>query len=145
MPQPILCGASIHILHCTRTSPILTLSSTRPRQEHAMQTQDTGLKTVIKNVSTLMQETATKSEAAALQAIERVEASLAAAQAKWNDAKDIGGEVADTLGHAGRTSLSGVAEFNVALGRYIKEAVTDTIEFGRKTFKARSLRELVDL
>jgi hypothetical protein len=110
-----------------------------------MQAQDTGLKTVIKNVSTLVQETATKSEAAALEAVARVEATLADAQAKWNDAREIGGEVAGTLGHAGRTSLNSVAEYNGVLGRYGKEAVTDTIELGRKTFGVKSLKELVDL
>jgi hypothetical protein len=110
-----------------------------------MQPQDTGLRTVIRNVSTLVQQTAEKSEAAALEAVERVEASLADAQAKWDDAREIGSEVAGTLGHAGRTSFSGVAEFNGALGRYGKEALTDTIELGRSSFKAKSLVELVGL
>ena len=34
-----------------------------------MESQDTGLKAVIKNASTLVQETASKSEAAALEAV----------------------------------------------------------------------------
>lgn len=110
-----------------------------------MQAQETGLKTVIKNASTLVQETASKSEAAALAAVERVQGTLADAQAKWSDAREIGSQVVGTLGHAGRTSFDGVAEFNAALGRYGKEALTDTIELGRKTIKAKCLRELVEL
>ena len=54
-----------------------------------MESQDTGLKAVIKNASTLVQETASKSEAAALEAVERVEATFADAQTKWNDARDV--------------------------------------------------------
>jgi hypothetical protein len=110
-----------------------------------MQAQDTGLETVIRNVSALVRQSAEKSEAAALDAVARVEATLAGAQAKWNDAREIGSEVAGTLGHAGRTSVSGVAEFNGALGRYGKEAVSDTIDLGRNAFKAKSLKELVGL
>jgi len=110
-----------------------------------MQARDTGLKTAIKNASTLVQEAASKSEAAALAAMERAEAALADAQTKWNDAREIGSEVIGTLGHAGRTSFDGVAEFNGALGRYGKEAVTDTIELSRKTIQAKSLKEIVEL
>ena len=110
-----------------------------------MQTQDNGLKTVIKTASTLVQETASKSEAAALEAVERVQASFADAQVKWNDAREMGGEVVGALGHAGRTSLNGVAEFNGALGRYGKEALTDTIDLGRKAVQAKSLKEIVEL
>ena len=39
-----------------------------------MNAQDTNLRTAIKSASTLVQETASKSEAAALAAVERVEA-----------------------------------------------------------------------
>lgn len=110
-----------------------------------METQDTGLKAVIKNASTLVQETASKSEAAALDAVARVEATFAQAQTKWNDAREFGGEVVETLGHAGRTSFNGVTEFNGALGRYGKDVVTDAMEFGRQSLKARSLKDIVDL
>jgi hypothetical protein len=110
-----------------------------------METQDTGLRAAIKNASTLVQETASKTEAAAMDAVERVEASLAGAQAKWNDARDFGSEVIETLGHAGRTSFNGVAEFNGALGRYGKDALTDTIEFSRQSLKAKSAKEIIDL
>lgn len=110
-----------------------------------METQDTGLRAAIKNASTLVQETASKTEAAAMDAVERVEATLAGAQAKWNDARDFGSEVIETLGHAGRTSFNGVAEFNGALGRYGKDALTDTIEFSRQSLKAKSAKELIDV
>lgn len=110
-----------------------------------METQDTGLRAAIKNASTLVQETASKTEAAAMDAVERVEATLAGAQAKWNDARDFGSEVIETLGHAGRTSFNGVAEFNGALGRYGKDALTDTIEFSRQSLKAKSAKEIIDL
>ena len=110
-----------------------------------MESQDTGLKAVIKNASTLVQETASKSEAAALEAVQRAEATLADAQTKWNDVRDFGSEVVETLGHAGRTSFNGVAEFNGALGRYGKDVLTDAIEFGRQSLKARSLKDIVDL
>ena len=110
-----------------------------------MESQDTGLKAVIKNASTLVQETASKSEAAALEAVERVEATFAGAQTKWNDARDFGSEVVETLGHAGRTSFNGVTEFNGALGRYGKDVLTDTIEYGRQSLKARSDKDIVDL
>ena len=110
-----------------------------------MESQDTGLKAVIKNASTLVQETASKSEAAALEAVARVEATFADAQTKWNDARDFGSEVVETLGHAGRTSFNGVAEFNGVLGRYGKDVLTDTIELGRQSLKARSVKDIVDL
>jgi len=110
-----------------------------------MQIEDTGLRAAIRNASTLVQETTSKSEAAAIDAVERVEATLAGAQAKWNDARDFGSEVVETLGHASRISFNGVAEFNGALGRYGKEALTDTIEFGQQTLKAKSVQEIVDL
>ena len=64
------------------------------------------------------------------------EAAFADAQAKWNEARDFGSEVVETLGHAGRTSFNGVTEFNGVLGRYGKDALTDTIEFGRQSLKA---------
>ena len=110
-----------------------------------MESQDTGLKAVIKNASTLVQETASKSEVAALEAVQRAEATLADAQTKWNDVRDFGNEVVETLGHAGRTSFNGVAEFNGALGRYGKDVLTDAIEFSRQSLKARSLKDIVDL
>ena len=110
-----------------------------------MESQDTGLKAVIKTASTLVQETASKSEAAALEAVARVEATFADAKTKLSDAREFGSEVVETLGHAGRTSFNGVTEFNGALGRYGKDALTDTIEFGRQTLKARSLKDIVDL
>lgn len=110
-----------------------------------MESQDTGLKAVIKNASTLVQETASKSEAAALDAVARVEATFADTKAKLSDAREFGSEIVETLGHAGRTSFNGVTEFNGALGRYGKDALTDTIEFGRQTLKARSLKDIVDL
>ncbi len=110
-----------------------------------MQVEDTGLRAAIRNASTLVQETASKSEAAAIDAVERVEATLVGAQAKWNDARDFGSEVVETLGHASRISFNGVAELNGALGRYGKEALTDTIEFGQQTLKAKSVKEIVDL
>ena len=110
-----------------------------------MESQDTGLKAAIKNASTLVQETASKSEAAALEAVARVEATFADAQTKWNDARDFGSEVVETLGHAGRTSFNGVAEFNGVLGRYGKDVLTDTIELGRQSLKARSVKDIVDL
>ncbi|MBX9589254.1 MAG: phasin family protein [Hyphomonadaceae bacterium] len=110
-----------------------------------MQVQDTGLKAAIRNASTFVQETASKSEATALEAVERAEATLADAQTKWDDAREFGSQVVETLGHAGRTSFNGIAEFNGALGRYGKDALTDTIEFSRQTLKAKSLKDLVDL
>jgi len=110
-----------------------------------MQVQDAGLRAAIRNASTLVQETASKSETAAIDAVERVEATFAGAQAQWNDAREFGSEVVETLGHAGRTSLNGVAEFNGALGRFGKDALTDAIEFGRQSFQAKSIKEIVDL
>ena len=110
-----------------------------------MQVEDTGLKAAIKNASTLVQETASKSEAAVLSAVERVEASVAGVQSKFNDARALGSEFVDTLGHAGRTSYQGVVEFNGALGRYSKDALTDTVELGRQSFNAKSVKEIIDL
>lgn len=110
-----------------------------------MQVEDAGLRAAIKNASTIVQDTAAKSEAAALDAVGKVEAALASAQAGWNSAKDFGGEVAQSLGHAGRTTYNGIVEYNNALGRYGKDAVSDTIEVGRKTFEVKCLGELVKL
>lgn len=110
-----------------------------------MTAQDNGLRAAIKTASQLVQDTASKSEAAALEAIARAEAALASAQSTLTTARDFGSEVAGSIGHAGRTSLNGVVEFNTALGRYGKDALTDTIEMGRKSVAARSAKEVVDL
>lgn len=110
-----------------------------------MENAEIGLKSAIKNATTFVRETASKSEAAALDAVTRAETAFAGVQAKLSDAREFGNEVAESLGHAGRTSINGVAEFNGALGRYGKDALNDTIEFGRQTLKAKSLKELVEL
>lgn len=110
-----------------------------------MQLEDTGLRAAIKNTSTLVKETAAKSEAAALDAVERAEAAFGTAQEKWGEARDLGSEVIENLGHAGRTSINGVAEYGNVLGRYGKDALTDTIEFGRQSLQAKSVKELVEL
>ena len=49
------------------------------------------------------------------------------------------------MGHAGRTSVSGIAEVNGVLGTYGKEALTDTLEVAQKALQAKSLKEVVDL
>ena len=95
-----------------------------------MTAQDTGLRASIKNASQLVQDTASKSEAAALDAVARAETALASAQSTLTSAREFGSEVAGSIGHAGRTSLNGVVEFNNAVGRYGKHALTDTIEVG---------------
>ena len=69
----------------------------------------------------------------------------ATAQVNWTDARDLGSEVVETLGHAGRTSLNGAAEYGNVLGRYGKEALTDAIEFGRQSLKAKCVKDLVEL
>src|SRR5882672_3934812 len=101
-----------------------------------MNAQENGLRAAIKTASQLVQDTASKSEAAALEAVARAEAALASA-------RDFGSEVAGSIGHAGRTSLSGVVEFNSALGRHGKQALTDTLEAGLKSIGARSAKEVV--
>jgi hypothetical protein len=111
----------------------------------AMQTEDTGLRAAIRNASSIVQETASKSEAAAIDAVGRVEAALASAQATWNGAREFAGEVAQSLGHAGRTTYDGIMEYNGALGRYGKDALGDTIDVGRKTLQVKSLKEFLDL
>jgi hypothetical protein len=93
-----------------------------------METQDKGLRAAINDVSTMVREAASKSEAAALDAVDRAEAALARRRADWSRAKEVGGQVVQSLGHMGRTTVSGVAEFNGALGRYGKGALTDTID-----------------
>ncbi len=110
-----------------------------------MQLEDTGLRAAIRNASTLVQETAAKSEAAAIDAVERAEAAFGTAQATWNEARDLGSEVVQAVGHAGRTSFNGVTEFDSVLGRYGKDALTDTIEFGRQSLQAKSVKDLVEL
>jgi len=110
-----------------------------------MQLEDTGLRATIRNASTLVKETAAKSEAAAIDAVERAEAAFGTAQVKWTEARDLGGEVIQGLGHAGRTSLNGATEYGNVVGRYGKDALTDTIEFGRQSLQAKSVKELVEL
>lgn len=110
-----------------------------------MQVDNTGLKAAIKNASTLVQETASKSEAAALDAVERAQAAFGTVQEKLGEARDLGNEVMDDIGHAGRTTLNGVSEYGNALGRFGKDALTDAIEFGRQTFQVKSVQELVEL
>jgi hypothetical protein len=110
-----------------------------------MQEQDTGLRAQIKNASKLVQDAASKSEAAALDAVARTETALASAKTALDSARQFSGEVANSVGHAGRTSFNGVVEFNTALGRYGKEALTDTIEAGRKSINAKSAKEVVEI
>lgn len=110
-----------------------------------MQIEDNGLRAAIRNASTLVQETVSKSEAAALDAVERAQAAFGTAQEKWTEARDLGSEVIDSLGHAGRTSINGVAEYGSVLGRYGKDALTDTIEFGRQSLQAKCIKDLVEL
>jgi hypothetical protein len=110
-----------------------------------MQATDNGLRAAIKNASQLVQDVASKSETAALDAVARAEAALASTQSSLASAREFGSEVAGSLGHAGRTSLNGIVEFNTALGRYGKQALTDTIEVGRKSAGAKSAKEVVDL
>src|SRR2546423_1595206 len=110
-----------------------------------MQVEDTGLRAAIRNASTFVRDTATKSEVVAIDAVERAEGALATAQASWNSTKNFGGEVAQSLGHAGRTTYNGIVEYNGALGRYGKDALNDTIEVGRKTLQVKCLEELVNL
>jgi hypothetical protein len=110
-----------------------------------MHVEDTGLRTAIKNASSIVQESASNAEAAALDAVERAEAALASAQATWNSAREFGGEVAQSFSHAGRTTYSGIAEYNSALGRYGKDALSDTIDVGRKSLQVGCVKELVDL
>jgi hypothetical protein len=108
-----------------------------------MQVQETGLKAAIKGASAFVQESAAKSETAAIEAVARTEAVIADAQAKLNDAKQFGGEIVENLGHAGRTTFNGLVEFNGAIGRYGKDALTDTIEMGRKSIGAKSVNEVL--
>jgi hypothetical protein len=93
----------------------------------------------------MVREAASKSEAAALDAVDRAEAALARRRADWSRAKEVGGQVVQSLGHMGRTTVSGVAEFNGALGRYGKGALTDTIDIGRKSIASKDFGEVVDL
>jgi len=106
---------------------------------------DKGLRASIKTASQFVQDAATKSEAAALDAVERAEAAIGTAQSSLSTARRFGNEVADAIGHAGRTTASGVAEFNASLGRFGKDAVTDMFEVGRKTAGAKSVKEVVNL
>ena len=110
-----------------------------------MQEQDTGLRAQIKNASKLVQDAASKSEAAALDTVTRTEAALASAKTALDNARGFSGAVANSVGHAGRTSFNGVVEFNTALGRFGKEALTDTIDAGRKSINAKSPQEVVDI
>src|SRR5262245_50265250 len=111
---------------------------THSRQETHMQAHDTGLRASIKNASQLVQEAASKTETAALSAVERAETMLANAQSALSSARQFGSEVAGSVGHAGRTTFNGVVDMNGALGRHGKDALTDTIEFGRKSVEAKS-------
>jgi Phasin protein len=108
-------------------------------------TQVRGLRAQIKNASQFVQDAAVKSETAVLDVVERAEAALGTAQSSLNTARQFGGEVAGAMGHAGRTTINGVVEFNTALGRFGKDAVTDMIEVGRKTAGAKSVKEAVEL
>lgn len=110
-----------------------------------MQEQDTGLRAQIKNASKLVQDAAAKSEAAALDAVARTEAAVANTKSTLDNVRQFSGEVANSVGHAGRTSFNGVVEFNSALGRYGKDVLTDTIEVSRKSISAKSAKEVVDI
>lgn len=110
-----------------------------------MQTLDTGLRAAICNTSAFVRESTSKSEATALEVVDRTQAALADAQATLNVAREFGGKIAECFGHAGRTAIGGVIEYKDALGRFGKDAVADTVEVGRKSFAAKGGQEVVDL
>ena len=110
-----------------------------------MTTQDTGLRASIKTASQYVQTAASKTETAALDAVERAEAAFTGAQSALSNVRQVGSEIANSIGHAGRTTFSGIVDANEAIGRYGKEALNDTLEVGRKSFAAKSPKEVVDL
>lgn len=110
-----------------------------------MQTHDNSLRAAIKDVGTMMRETASRSEAAALKAVDRAEAALAGGRTTWERTQDIGDQVVQSIENAGRTTLNGVAEFSGVLGRYSKDALTDTMELGRRGIASKGAKELLDL
>jgi len=110
-----------------------------------MQMLDNSLRAAIKDVGAMMRETASRSEAAALQAVDRAEAALARGRATWACTQDIGDQVVRSIEAAGQTTLNGVAEFSGALGRYSKDALAGTVELGRRGIAPKGAKELVDL
>ena len=110
-----------------------------------MQMHDNSLRAAIKDVGTMVRETASRSEDGALQAVDRAEAALARGRATWERTQDIGDQVGQCIEHLGRTTLNGITEFSGALGRYSKDALKDTLELGRRSIASRGAKELVDL
>ena len=110
-----------------------------------METQEKGLRAAIRNANAVVQDTASKSEVTALKAVDRADAAIVNAKATWSGAKELGGKLAQSMGHAGRTTFSGIVEFNGALGRHGRDALKDTLEVGRKALAANCAKEVVNL
>jgi len=110
-----------------------------------MQMHDNRLRAALKDIGTMVRETASRSEAGALQAVDRAEAALARGRATWERAQDIGDQVGQCIEQLGRTTLHGVAEFSGALGRYSKDALKDTLELGRRSITSKGAKEFVDV
>ena len=103
------------------------------------------MKSTIHTASATAQSSIAKAEYAALNAVGRVEDTIATVKVGFDHAKAFGSEVLTVVDNAGRTSLGGIATVNSSLVGYGRDVLTDTIDVSKKTMEARSVKDVVEL
>jgi hypothetical protein len=99
----------------------------------------------IHNASASVQKSVAKTETAAVSAVERATEAFEQVKVGFDGVKAFGAEVLGVVDTAGRAAIGGVVAANSSLVNYGKDAVTDTIDVGRKSFEVTSVTDLVDL
>ena len=106
---------------------------------------DSSIKSTIHTASNGVQHSVARAEQAALTVVARVEDTMATVKVGFDQAKAFGSDVFSVVDNAGRTTLGGIATVNTSLVGYGRDVLADTIEVGKKTMEARSVKDVVEL
>jgi hypothetical protein len=105
---------------------------------------ETTAKTAIHALSQGVQDTVAKFEQAAVSAVERGETAFAGVKNGFEATKAVATEAASALDAAGRSALSGAVAAHQSLLSYGRDVLADSIETGRKTFEAKSVKDVIE-
>ncbi len=131
-------------LSIDRRGPVNGLVTTT--EADAMKTEfETTVKSNIHSASNGLQKGVVRAEEAAVTAVDRVEDTMSTMKVSFDQAKAFGSEVMSVVDNAGRTTLGGMVTMNQSMVDYGKEALADTIDVGKKTMEARSVKDVVEL
>ena len=106
---------------------------------------DTTVKASIHNAANGLQKGVARVEEVAVNAVERVEDTLATMKVNLDQAKAFGSEVLSVVDNAGRTTLGGMVTMNKSMVDYGKDVFADAIDVSKKTMEARSVKDVVEL